>query len=185
MADVGDRIAVRSKGSPRSGVVTAVSGAQIHGAMGRGGETSLIPGPGVLTLVQKAASAKKAAPVKKSVANKKLMAKNKSPKSPHQIDPLARRRGQVASQAIEHRARTTEEQSQLVDPCARREKSDGDLEQSLAVPRSLTRERSSVGTLGFQSGNRNKHPVWVLLTVRAGFPFVESRTPRDVRTRSG
>ena len=51
MADVGDRIAVVSKGAPRSGVVTAISGAMITVRWDTGGETSLIPGPGVLSVV--------------------------------------------------------------------------------------------------------------------------------------
>ena len=51
MADVGDRIAVASKGEPRSGVVTAVSGAMITVRWDRGGETSLIPGPGIVSVV--------------------------------------------------------------------------------------------------------------------------------------
>ena len=51
MADVGDRIAVASKGEPRSGVVTAVSGAMITVRWDSGRETSLVPGPGVLSVV--------------------------------------------------------------------------------------------------------------------------------------
>ena len=51
MAVVGDRIAVASKGEPRSGVVTAVNGALITVRWDTGGETSLIPGPGVLSVV--------------------------------------------------------------------------------------------------------------------------------------
>jgi hypothetical protein len=51
MAEVGDRIAVASKGVPRSGVVTAVSGAMITVRWDTGEETSLIPGPGVLSVV--------------------------------------------------------------------------------------------------------------------------------------
>ncbi len=51
MADVGDRIAVASKGGPRSGVVTAVSGAMITVRWDTGGQTSLVPGPGVLSVV--------------------------------------------------------------------------------------------------------------------------------------
>lgn len=51
MAQVGDRIAVSSKGQPRSGVVTAVSGAMITVRWDTGGETSLIPGPGVLSVL--------------------------------------------------------------------------------------------------------------------------------------
>ena len=51
MAVVGDRIAVASKGEPRSGVVTVVNGALITVRWDTGGETSLIPGPGVLSVV--------------------------------------------------------------------------------------------------------------------------------------
>jgi hypothetical protein len=50
MADVGDRIAVASKGEPRSGVVTAVRGAMITVRWDTGEETSLVPGPGVLSV---------------------------------------------------------------------------------------------------------------------------------------
>jgi hypothetical protein len=51
MPVVGDRIAVASKGQARSGVVTAVSGAMVTVGWDTGGETSLIPGPGVLSVV--------------------------------------------------------------------------------------------------------------------------------------
>ena len=51
MADVGDRIAVAPKGEPRSGVVTAVRGAMVTILWDTGSETSLIPGPGVLSVV--------------------------------------------------------------------------------------------------------------------------------------
>jgi hypothetical protein len=51
MANVGDRIAVASMGKPRSGVVTAVGGAMIRVRWDAGGETSLVPGPGVLSVV--------------------------------------------------------------------------------------------------------------------------------------
>ena len=51
MAGVGDRIAVASKGVPRSGVVTSVSGAMITVRWDGGGESSLVPGPGVLSVV--------------------------------------------------------------------------------------------------------------------------------------
>ncbi len=98
MADVGDQIAVSSKGQPRSGVVTAVSGAMITVRWDTGGETSLIPGPGVLSVVTSrrrtpsararptisgaTAPAKKAATGKKpearKVAGKKAVAKGTS-----------------------------------------------------------------------------------------------------------
>jgi len=96
MAVVGDRITVASKGSPRQGVVTAVSGAMITVQWDTGGATSLIPGPGVVTVVTsrpqtlparsrprilgavarktKAAAGKKRA-VKKAAAGKKRVVK--------------------------------------------------------------------------------------------------------------
>lgn len=52
MANVGERIAVASKGGTRSGVVTGVSGAMISVRWDSGEETNLIPAPGVLTVVQ-------------------------------------------------------------------------------------------------------------------------------------
>ena len=51
MANVGDRIELHSNGAPRSGVVTAVNGDMITVRWDAGGETSLIPGPGVLSVV--------------------------------------------------------------------------------------------------------------------------------------
>jgi hypothetical protein len=51
MTHVGDRIVVTSKGAPRSGVVIATSGDMITVRWDTGGETSLIPGPGVLSVV--------------------------------------------------------------------------------------------------------------------------------------
>jgi hypothetical protein len=51
MAEVGDRIAVASKGKPRFGVVTVIKGAMITVRWDTGVETSLIPGPGVLSVV--------------------------------------------------------------------------------------------------------------------------------------
>jgi hypothetical protein len=91
MAEVGDRIAVASKGKPRAGVVTVVKGAMITVRWDTGVETSLIPGPGVLSVVTSqrrtqsghtrptnsgaTAAARKAAPAKKAPAGKKAVAK--------------------------------------------------------------------------------------------------------------
>ena len=57
MADIGDRVAVASKGGSRSGVVIGVSGAMITVRWDTGDETSLIPGPGVLSVVTPGATA--------------------------------------------------------------------------------------------------------------------------------
>ena len=50
MADVGDRIVVGTKGQSRSGVVTAVGRALITVRWDSGAETSIVPGPGVLSV---------------------------------------------------------------------------------------------------------------------------------------
>jgi hypothetical protein len=87
MADVGDRIAVVSKGVPRSGVVTAVSGAMLTVRWDTGSETSLVPGPGVVSVVRtrrrattprSRTASRKVAPGKKSAA-KKSAAKKAAP----------------------------------------------------------------------------------------------------------
>jgi hypothetical protein len=51
MADIGDHVAVASKGGSRSGVVTGVTGTMITVQWDTGDETSLIPGPGALSVV--------------------------------------------------------------------------------------------------------------------------------------
>lgn len=53
MAKVGDQVSVTSKAGPRLGVVTAVSGSLVRVAWDVGGETSIIPGPGTLSVVGK------------------------------------------------------------------------------------------------------------------------------------
>jgi hypothetical protein len=80
MADVGDRIAVVSKGKPRSGVLIAVSGAMITVRWDTGGETSLIPGPGVLSVVnsRRTSSAGRKATAGSKPAAKKPVAKGTS-----------------------------------------------------------------------------------------------------------
>ena len=81
MADVGDRIAVASKGVPRPGVVTAVSGAMITVRWDTGEETSLIPGPGVLSVVnsrRRTSSAGRKATAGSKPAAKKPVAKGTS-----------------------------------------------------------------------------------------------------------
>jgi hypothetical protein len=60
-----------SKGAPRSGVVIAVSGAKLTVAWDTGGETSVYPGPGTVSVVKRAASGRKAAPGTKAAAAKK------------------------------------------------------------------------------------------------------------------
>ena len=49
MAAVGDQIEVSSKAGPRSGVVRAEHGPMLMVRWSTGEETSLVPGPGVLS----------------------------------------------------------------------------------------------------------------------------------------
>jgi hypothetical protein len=82
MADIGDRVAVASKGGSRSGVVTGVSGAMVTVRWDTGGETSLIPGPGVLSVVNPgstAATKKRSAASSQSDSAKRPMGKKAAP----------------------------------------------------------------------------------------------------------
>ena len=55
MSKIGDRIALESRGGPRTGVITAVRDPMITVRWDSGGETSLVPGAGALRLVETAA----------------------------------------------------------------------------------------------------------------------------------
>src|SRR2546429_6555651 len=85
MADVGDRVEVLSKGATRLGEVVRVSGTLVTVAWDTGGQTTVIPAPGVMSVVgrrrrpaKKAATKKKAAP--KKMPPKKMPPKKASPK---------------------------------------------------------------------------------------------------------
>lgn len=76
MAEIGDRVrmsATRVGQAPRQGVVTAVSGGLLGIRWSTGEESTLVPGPGTLTVIGKtrASSGKKAAtPTKGTKARK-------------------------------------------------------------------------------------------------------------------
>src|SRR5205085_6844180 len=82
MADVGDRVEMLSKGGTRLGEVVRVSGTLVAVARDTGGQTTVIPAPGVMSVVggrrrpTKKAATKKAAP--KKAAPKKTVAKKKA-----------------------------------------------------------------------------------------------------------
>jgi hypothetical protein len=84
MADIGDRVtATTKKGGPRSGVVTAVSGILITVRWDAGGQTSLIAGPGVLSVVtsrRRTRSARSRLPTSGAspTAGKKIAARKKA-----------------------------------------------------------------------------------------------------------
>src|SRR5205823_3186735 len=94
MAVVGDRVEVLSKAGTRQGVVTRVSGALVTVEWDTGGSTTVIPAPGVMSVIgggrkaaaRKAPAKKKAAPAQKKAAQpkkkappKKAAAKKKAP----------------------------------------------------------------------------------------------------------
>jgi len=87
MAVVGDRVEVLSKAGTRQGVVTRVSGALVTVEWDTGGSTTVIPAPGVMSVIggrrkaaaRKAPAKKKAAPAKKKAPAKKAAAKKKAP----------------------------------------------------------------------------------------------------------
>jgi len=78
MPDVGDRVSVPAKAGPRLGRVPSVSGALVTVEWETGGQTPLIPAPGVMTVTGggRRPAAKKAAPAKKKAAPAK---KKKAP----------------------------------------------------------------------------------------------------------
>ena len=106
MPSVGDRIEVHSNGAPRSGVVTAISGDMITVRWDAGGKTSLIPGPGVLSVVagqrpvpathsaatgSRTDAAKKATAVKKSGTKKPAVKKSAAVKKSGTKKPTSKK----------------------------------------------------------------------------------------------
>jgi hypothetical protein len=68
MADVGDRVEMLSKGGSRQGVVRRVSGTLVTVDWDTGGQTTVIPAPGVMSVIGGRRPAKKATPAKKKAA---------------------------------------------------------------------------------------------------------------------
>src|SRR5438270_8212163 len=92
MADVGDRVEVRSKGATRLGEVVRVSGTLVTVAWDTGGQTRVIPAPGVMSVVggrrrptkkaaTKKAATKRAAPKKKAPTKKAVPKKSAAKKA--------------------------------------------------------------------------------------------------------
>ena len=70
MAEVGDRVEVQSKAGVRMGRVTRVSGAMVSVEWDTGGQTTVIPAPGVMSVVSGGRPVKKAPPAKKAPVKK-------------------------------------------------------------------------------------------------------------------
>jgi hypothetical protein len=80
MAKIGDRVEFATARSvPRVGVVMAVTGSMVRVRWDTGGETSMVPGPGVLSVVGKAASGKGQG----KASNEPKPKKAKAPKDGH------------------------------------------------------------------------------------------------------
>ena len=87
MADVGDRVEMLSKGGSRQGVVRRVSGTLVTVEWDTGGQTTVIPAPGVMSVIGGRRPAKKAAPAKKKAAPAKKKA------APATMAAAAKKRG--------------------------------------------------------------------------------------------
>lgn len=83
MPKVGDKVSVHSKAGPRVGIVTASSGSMLQVHWETGGESSIIPGPGTLTVVGRARGKRlaTAAPTTKRTARPSATTLAKKPKA--------------------------------------------------------------------------------------------------------
>ncbi|MCU1461992.1 MAG: hypothetical protein JWO37_2067 [Acidimicrobiales bacterium] len=81
MAEVGDRVTLASaQAAPRVGVVMAVTGSMVRIRWDTGGESSMVPGPGVLSVLPAAAPDKRAPARRAPTAKKKApVGKKKAP----------------------------------------------------------------------------------------------------------
>ena len=81
MPDVGDRVSVQSKAGTRLGRVRSVSGALVTVEWETGGQTTLIPAPGVMSVLGRRRPAAKKTPAKaaKKAAPKKAAPKKAAP----------------------------------------------------------------------------------------------------------
>ena len=82
MADVGARIEVTGMGAPRSGVVTAVSGAMLTVLWDTGEETTFIPGAGDLRVVTGQRRRASSPPARKATSKKAPARKATTKKAP-------------------------------------------------------------------------------------------------------
>jgi hypothetical protein len=79
MPSVGDRVEVTTKqAGPRAGVVVAVSGTMVKVKWDAGGETMMVPGPGVLSVVGAAKVPDKAKPKAKGTTKAATKGKGKA-----------------------------------------------------------------------------------------------------------
>src|SRR5438309_11567015 len=92
MADVGDRVEVLSKGATRLGEVVRVSGTLVTVEWDTGGQTTVIPAPGVMSVIGGGrAPAKKRPPAKKAPAKKAPVKKAAPKKAPAKKEPAKKK----------------------------------------------------------------------------------------------
>jgi hypothetical protein len=113
MADVGDRVEMLSKGGPRQGVVRRVSGTLVTVEWDNGGQTTVIPAPGVMSVIGGRRPAKKAAPAKKKAgatkkaapAKKKAVATKKAAPAKKKAAPAKKKKGPAKKSATKKKRR--------------------------------------------------------------------------------
>ena len=101
MPEVGDRVEVQAKAGVRMGRVARVSGAMVSVEWDTGGQTTVIPAPGVMSVVSGGRPTTKAPAVKKAPAAKKAPAKKAPPpkKAPVKKAPVKKAPGKKAAPA--------------------------------------------------------------------------------------
>ena len=108
MAVVGDRVEVLSKAGTRQGVVTRVSGAMVTVDWDNGGQTTVIPAPGVMSVIggsRKAPAKKKAAPAKKKAAPAKKKAPPAKKKAAAKKTPVKKKAAPAKKKAAAKKKR--------------------------------------------------------------------------------
>jgi len=104
MPDVGDRVEMLSKAGTRQGKVTRVSGAMVTVDWDTGVQTTVIPAPGVMSVIGRR-PAKKAAPAKKKAVVKKAPAKKKAAPAKKKKAPAKKKAGPAKKTAAKKKRR--------------------------------------------------------------------------------
>jgi hypothetical protein len=105
MPDVGDRVEMLSKAGARQGKVTRVSGTLVTVDWDTGGQTTVIPAPGVMSVIGGRRPAKKAAPAKKKAAPAKKKAAPAKKKAVAKKAPPAKKKKAPAKKAAAKKKR--------------------------------------------------------------------------------
>src|SRR5437660_4252624 len=104
MPDIGDRVEMLSKAGTRHGKVTRVSGTLVTVDWDTGGQTTVIPAPGVMSVIG-GRRAKKAAPAKKKAAAKKAPTKKKAAPAKKKAAPAKKKKAPAKKTAAKKKRR--------------------------------------------------------------------------------